>query len=174
MSNIILIGMPASGKSTLGVMLAKLLGYDFLDTDLLLQKRVGRHLQALLEEGADRFKALETEALLSVACERTVIATGGSAVYSARGMAHLATLGRVVYLSLPLSEVKARLSDLSTRGVVMEKGETLDTLYATRTALYEKYADVVFDETENGKVRTMAQNATALYELLTTEGKETL
>lgn len=175
MSNIILIGMPASGKSTLGVMLAKLLGYDFLDTDLLLQKRAGRHLQTVLdEEGAERFKALETEALLSVACEKTVIATGGSAVYSARGMAHLATLGRVIYLSLPLSEVKSRLCDLSTRGVVMEKGETLDTLYATRKALYEKYADLVFDETENGKARTMAQNATELYKLLTTEGKETL
>ena len=175
MSNIILIGMPASGKSTLGVMLAKLLGYDFLDTDLLLQKRIGRHLQELLDkEGAERFKALEEEALLSVKCERTVIATGGSAVYSARGMAHLATLGRVVYLSLPLTEIKARLSDLSSRGVVMGEGETLDTLYRSRAALYEAYADTVFDETENGKTRTMAQNATALYKLLTANGKETL
>lgn len=174
MSNIILIGMPASGKSTLGVMLAKLLGYDFLDTDLLLQRRVGRHLQEVLDaEGVERFKALEEEALLSVRCERTVIATGGSAVYSERGMAHLATLGRVVYLSLPLTEIKARLSDLSSRGVVMGAEETLETLYTARTALYEKYADIIFDETERGVARTMAQNATALYGLLTANGKET-
>ncbi len=168
MDNIILIGMPSSGKSTLGVMLAKLLGYDFLDTDLLLQRRAGRHLQDILdEEGIDRFKEQETEVLLSIDCRRTVIATGGSAVYSEAGMAHLSSLGRVVYLYIPLSVVKERLSDLPSRGVVMAKGEGLAHLYGERAALYEKHADLTFDETENGSPRTMAENAAALYGLLT-------
>ena len=174
MNNLILIGMPASGKSTLGVMLAKLLGYDFLDTDLLLQKRAGRHLQDILDEdGIHRFKALEEETLLSIDCTRTVIATGGSAVYSDAGMAHLSSLGTIVYLYLPLSAVEARLYNLASRGVVMEKGETLAHLYAERAALYERYAHIVFDECAGGVARTMAENVSALYSILKdTLGKE--
>ena len=174
MNNIILIGMPSSGKSTLGVLLAKLLGYDFLDTDLLLQKRAGRHLQDILnEDGPSRFCALEEEALLSIDCERTVIATGGSAVYSDKGMAHLSTLGTVVYLYVPFSIVEERLYNLPSRGVVMKKGETLLSLYKEREALYEKHASVTFDETEGGVARSMAENVSALYTLLKdTVGKE--
>ena len=174
MKNIILIGMPSSGKSTLGVMLAKLLGYDFLDTDLLLQKEAGMPLQRILDtEGNERFAQREERVLLSLASHNTVIATGGSVVYSDAGMRHLRTLGRIVYLSVPLSLVEERLYNLSTRGVLMPKGKTLPALFAERASLYEKYADITFDETENGVPRTMAENVTALYELLTSEtGKE--
>lgn len=168
MDNIILIGMPASGKSTLGVMLAKLLGYDFLDTDLLIQKKAGRHLQDILDsDGIAAFKQLEEEALLSIDCRRTVIATGGSAVYSARGMKHLSSLGKTVYLYIPYSLVKVRLKNLAERGVVMEKGSSLRELFSERESLYERYADITFDETERGRTRSMAKNATLLYRLLT-------
>lgn len=167
MNNIILIGMPASGKSTLGVMLAKMLGYDFLDTDLLLQRRAGMTLQEILDtEGEARFAMREEETLLSVDVEKTVIATGGSAVYSERGMAHLKTLGKVVYLAVPLSHLTQRLTNLSTRGVLMPKGQTLATLFAERKALYERYADITFHQDECHPSPTMAESVTALYQSL--------
>lgn len=167
MENVILIGMPASGKSTLGVLLAKMLGYDFIDTDLLIQKAEGKHLQDILnEKGAAYFKKKEAAILCGLCCDRTVIATGGSAVYDETAMAHLQALGKVVYLYVPFSAVEERLQNLATRGVVMEKGTTLRTLYEERAPLYEKYAYLTFDETENGKARTMAENASALYECL--------
>ncbi len=170
MDNVILIGMPSSGKSTLGVLLAKLMGYDFIDTDLLIQKRESKHLQDILDEkGAAYFKEKEAETLLSLRAEKTVIATGGSAVYNERAMAHLRSLGRVVYLFVPFSSVEERLKNLATRGVVMEKGETLRALYDKRAPLYLRYAHVVFDETEKGRERSMAENASALYALLTGE-----
>ena len=170
MNNVILIGMPSSGKSTLGVLLAKLLGYDFIDTDLLIQKAEGKHLQDIInEKGLAYFKAREAETLLALDCDQTVIATGGSAVYDEAAMTHLRETGRVIYLSVPFSAVEERLQNLSTRGVVMEKGTTLRSLYDERAPLYEKYAHLTFDETEGGVSRSMAENASALYELLTAE-----
>ena len=168
MNNVILIGMPSSGKSTLGVLLAKLLGYDFADTDLLLQKEEGTHLQNILnEKGVAYFKKREAEVLKSLACQKTVIATGGSAVYDREAMTHLQSLGLVVYLYVPFSTVKKRLRNLATRGVVMEKGMTLQALYEERAPLYEAYAHLVFDETEGGRERSMAENASMLFTLLT-------
>jgi len=144
--NLILIGMPGCGKSTVGVVLAKTLGYDFLDTDLLIQAREKRILPDILEqEGRDAFNRIEEEALLTVRAERTVIATGGSAVYGRRAMEHLRGLGTVVYLRLPLENVSARLGDLKKRGVSLAPGQTLRELYEERVPLYEKYADVILD-----------------------------
>lgn len=167
MNNIILIGMPSSGKSTLGVLLAKLLGYDFIDTDLLIQRAEGMHLQDILnEKGAAYFKKREAQVLCGLACEKTVIATGGSAVYDEAAMTHLRSLGLVVYLYVPYAAVESRLQNLATRGVVMEKGTTLRALYEERAPLYEAYAHLTFDETEGGRERSMAENASALYALL--------
>lgn len=167
MNNVILIGMPSSGKSTLGVLLAKMLGYDFLDTDLLIQRRTGKKLQQLLDEdGREAFLAAEEETLLSVRARRTVIATGGSAVYSAAGMAHLKKEGKTVYLKLPFRLIRRRLSNLSTRGVVLAPGQTLEMLFRERCALYEKYADLVFEESADGKEHPLPENAMRLVSLL--------
>lgn len=144
--NIILIGMPGAGKSTVGVVLAKMLGYEFLDTDLLIQKREGDLLQHLLDTaGQEKFLDLEADAICSVDCRRTIIAPGGSAVYRPRAIEHLRRLGTVVYLRLSLDEISRRLENLSSRGVAMGPGQTLADLYAFRTPLYEKYAHVIVD-----------------------------
>ena len=143
MDNIILTGMPSCGKSTLGRMLAKELGYAFLDTDDVIIQRNGCPLKDILDnEGLDGFIRREEEAVCSVTAERTVIATGGSVVYSPKAMAHLKSLGRVVYLCLDYNEVERRLGDLHERGVAIAPGKTLRDLYDERTPLYEKYADV--------------------------------
>lgn len=167
MNNVILIGMPSSGKSTLGVLLAKMLGYDFLDTDLVIQKRTGKRLQQILdEEGREAFLAAEEEALLSVRVRRTVIATGGSAVYSAAGMHHLKKDGVAVYLKVPFRLIRRRLSNLATRGVVLAPGQTLEMLFRERSALYEKYADLIFEESADGKEHSLSENAVRLVALL--------
>lgn len=141
--NIILIGMPACGKSVTGVVLAKILKKKFIDADLLIQERAGKSLQDIInEEGLDAFKALEEKVLLDINVENAVIATGGSAVYYEPAMKHLKTTGIVVYIDVPLPDVKNRLSNIKTRGVAMAKGQSLDDLYAVRKPLYEKYADV--------------------------------
>ena len=146
MENIVLIGMPASGKSTAGVLLAKKIGYGYIDTDLLLQKEEGALLcDILARKGAEGFIRAEERVNLSVAAERCVIATGGSAVYSRAAMEHFQKIGAVVYLQVPLEDLQARLAgkDIFRRGVVMrERGETLQELYAERAPLYEKYAAV--------------------------------
>ena len=147
MSNLILIGMPASGKSTAGVVLAKRLGYSFLDTDLLIQRREGSRLHEIIaDRGIDGFLACEEAACLSIQAERTVIATGGSVVYSEAAMAHLKSLGSVVYLEVELETLTGRLKDIRDRGVVLRPGQTLAELYAERVILYEKYADLTVSE----------------------------
>ena len=123
MNNITLIGMPGAGKSTLGVVLAKILGYEFLDSDLLIQKEEKRRLY-----------------------QNTVIATGGSVVYCSEAMEHLKSIGKVVYLSLSLESLEKRLGNLKKRGVLLKEGQTLKSLYEERVPLYEKYADIVVDE----------------------------
>jgi len=144
MKNIVLIGMPASGKSTVGVILAKTLGKDYLDTDLLIQKKEGELLQTLIDrEGMEAFLKAEERALLSIDAENTVIATGGSAVYSESAMKHLAQSGDIVYLELPLETIAERLDNINTRGIAMKKGETLESLYQKRIPLYEKYGDIL-------------------------------
>lgn len=141
--NIVLTGMPACGKSTVGVVLAKTAGMSFLDTDLLIQERAGMKLQDILnEKGMDEFLRLEEEVLASVDVENAVISTGGSAVYSDRAMKHLDSIGTVVYLQLSLEEIRQRLNNIKTRGIAMGPGETLADLYDKRVPLYEKYANV--------------------------------
>lgn len=150
MGNIILIGMPASGKSTVGVILAKMLGKDFIDTDLLIQKQTGRRLSQLIaKRGTDGFLAVEGAVCAALTAENAVIATGGSAVYSAEGMANLKRIGSVIYLSVGREELKRRLRDIRGRGVVLRDGQTLDDLFDEREPLYEKYADAVVFETGN-------------------------
>ena len=141
--SVILIGMPSCGKSTLGVLLAKKLGLEFIDSDLLIQKKHGKLLHELIaEHGNEAFLALESEVNCAITEQNAVIATGGSAVYSQEAMAHLSTLGKIVYIKISYEEMAARLGDYAHRGVIMPAGYTLRDLYDERTALYERYADV--------------------------------
>ena len=146
MKNIILIGMTACGKSSVGVILAKTAAMSFVDTDLLLQEKEGRKLQYIIDnQGMDEFLKIEERILSSVNAENAVISTGGSAVYSERAMAHLKSVGTVVYLKLSLSEIDRRLKNIKTRGIAMGPGETLADLYDYRVPLYERYADITID-----------------------------
>lgn len=145
--NIILIGMPGSGKSTVGVVLAKYLGYRFLDSDLLIQEKQGRKLSEIIrQEGTDGFLAIEDQVNSEIHADRCVIATGGSAVYGENAMRHLKSMGVVVYLWVSCENLKKRLGDLKDRGVALRDGQTLDDLYAERAPLYEKYADITIRE----------------------------
>lgn len=147
MKNIVLIGMPAVGKSTIGVLLAKTLGFSFIDTDLVIQENTGRLLQDIINsDGLDAFCIAEERAICSVtAAENTVIATGGSAVYSAEAMKHLKKNGIVYYLSLPTEELSKRLSNIKTRGIAMHPNETIEDVFKRRMSLYEKYADAIIN-----------------------------
>jgi len=144
--NIVLVGMPAVGKSTVGVLLAKRLGRYFLDTDVFIQAVAGRTLQQIIDtDGLENFCRLEAEHILGIDRTNCVIATGGSAVYSEDAMNHLKETGQIVYLNLPLDMIKKRLTDLNVRGVVISEGKTLDDLYKQRTSLYKKWADITID-----------------------------
>lgn len=147
-SNIVLIGMPGVGKSTVGVILAKVLGYQFVDSDLVIQKEEGKLLKEIIAEvGTEGFVQVENRVNASLEAEDSVIATGGSVVYGKEAMEHLREIGTVVYLSLPYEEIRKRLSDIKGRGVVLRDGQTLKDLYEERRVLYEKYADIQIDET---------------------------
>lgn len=140
-SNIILIGMPGSGKSSVGVVLAKALGYHFLDVDLLIQQQQGALLQTLLDtRGLDPFLDLERDAICSLDCERTVVAPGGSCICREESIQFMRRLGTVVYLQLSAQEVEARIHNLATRGVALAPGQTLADLYRVRAPLYERCA----------------------------------
>ena len=148
-NNITLIGMPASGKSTVGVILAKILGMNFIDTDLVIQQRENALLSDIIKDrGVDGFLEAEEAAILSVDQTNTVIATGGSAVYSEAGMKHLKSLGKVIYLKVEKEDLFGRLHHIRQRGVVLQPGETLDEMYDNRSTLYKKYADYIIDETD--------------------------
>ena len=141
--NIILIGMPGAGKSTVGVLLAKRLGYQFVDTDLLLQTQQQCRLQQIIARvGLDAFKELEAEVLCNLETTHSVVATGGSAVYSAQAMAKLKKLGQLVFIDIPLAELLDRVSDMDTRGLVIGPNESYEHLYAERQPLYRKYAEI--------------------------------
>lgn len=144
--NIILIGMPGAGKSTVGVVLAKRLGYAFVDSDLVLQERYGKLLHELIEErGVEGFWEIENAVNASLSLQRSIIATGGSAVYGREAMEHLREMGTVVYLKLSYEEIAERLGDLCARGVTLRPGQTLRELYEERIPLYEKYAHMTVD-----------------------------
>ena len=145
--NVILIGMPTAGKSTTGVVLAKMLGVDYIDTDLLIQKREGCRLEEIIaSRGEEAFLDLEGEVIASLSAEHAVIATGGSVIYRDRAMQHLKQLGTVIYLKISLQELLKRLQDAKSRGVVLKAGQTFEGLYWERVGYYERYADLTVDE----------------------------
>lgn len=157
MDNIILIGMPTSGKTTLGKLLAKRLGYTFLDTDDVIRQQHGCDLKTLIDrEGNEGFLRLESAAIHTVDVHRTVIATGGSTVYSADAMAHLKKMGRVVYLYISYPMLEHRMGDIHARGVVLKPGFTLKDLYDERAPLYAQYADITLVELPNESSRQWA------------------
>jgi shikimate kinase len=146
MKNIILIGMPGAGKSTVGVILAKTLGRTFTDTDIVIQEHAGRLLQEIIDtEEPDAFLAIEEKTILSLHCHNSVIATGGSVVFSTKAMEYLKEEGVVVYLKISFEEMEKRLRNITTRGIVLFKGESLLDMYHERIPLYEKYADITID-----------------------------
>ena len=143
MDDIILIGMPGSGKSTVGVVLAKALGMEFLDVDLLIQQREGALLQALIDgRGVERFLDLERDAICSLDCRGTVVAPGGGCVCRAESIAYMRALGTVVYLELPLEDVAGRIRDQASRGIALSPGQTLADAYRYRVPLYERCAHI--------------------------------
>ena len=147
--NIVLIGMPGVGKSTVGVILAKVLGYQFIDADLVIQKRENRLLHEIIsEEGLDGFLKAEENANVYIAQneEKSIVATGGSVVYCEKAMQELKKTGRVIYLELEYDQLKKRLGNLKGRGVVLKDGQDLRGLYEERIPLYEKYADLTVNE----------------------------
>ncbi|MFR5875133.1 MAG: shikimate kinase [Eubacterium sp.] len=156
--NIILIGMPGSGKSTCGVLVAKALLKNFFDTDLLLQGLEQKRLQDIIDnKGIDYFLSAEEKAILSLDINATVIATGGSVVYSDKAMHHLKSMGKVIYLHLSYETMCSRIKNITTRGVVLKTGTTLCDMYNERLALYEKYADSVIFCDENTVEQTVQQ-----------------
>jgi len=147
MNNVILIGMPSSGKSTVGVLLAKNLGYQFVDSDILIQNvRIKLLHETISEEGIDGFLKIENEVNSSINTDRTVISTGGSAVLCQEAMEHLSSIGTVIYLKISFQTLSKRLGDYVHRGVIIKNGSTLRDMYDERCPLYEKYADVIIDE----------------------------
>ena len=164
-SNIVLIGMPGCGKSTCGVIAAKVLLKNFFDTDLLLQGLEHSRLQELIDsKGCDYFYKAEEKAILSLNIEATVIATGGSVVYSEKAMEHLKNLGKVIYLHLDYETMLSRINNFTTRGIVVKNGSTLLDMYNERLPLYEKYADKIIYCDNNTVEETVMQIVSAVSE----------
>lgn len=165
LKNVILIGMPGVGKSTIGVILAKVLGYQFIDADLVIQKEEGKLLKEIIaEKGTRGFIEVENRVNSGLCVEHSIVATGGSVVYGKEAMEHLKSIGTVVYLKQSLSVLEKRLKNIRNRGVVLKKGQTLKDLYHERTLLYEKYADIIVDEYGLGIEDTVAAVCRALEE----------
>ena len=147
MKNVIFIGMPASGKSTIGVVVAKHLGYDFIDSDLLIQKQEKRLLKDIIADvGNEGFLAIENQVNCDIKAERAVISPGGSIVYCQEAMEHFKEIGTIIYLKVSFETINERISSAKNRGVVLKEGQTLKDLYEERTCLFEKYADCTISE----------------------------
>lgn len=163
MNSVILIGMPGAGKSTVGVLLAKAIGLDFVDTDLIIQRREGRTLQNIIDtEGLAQFIERENEIVSGVTAPHSVIATGGSVVFGERAMENLCRQGRVVYLRAGFETIRGRISDITTRGVAMSPGQDLRGVYDERCPLYEKYADITVDVDRGTVEQTVSALISAL------------
>ena len=146
MKNIVIIGMPSAGKSTVGVILAKTLGMNFIDTDILIQENTGRLLQEIItKDGIDAFLKIEEITILSLTCNNSIIATGGSVVLSDRSMDYLKKHGLIIYLNIVFEEMVQRLNNITTRGIVLAEGQSLIDMYTQRIPLYEKYAEITID-----------------------------
>ena len=162
-NNVVLIGMPGAGKSTMGVILAKVSGRDFLDADLIIQAEEKRLLRDIIEQdGVDGFLAVEERVNASIDVSNAVIATGGSAIYGEKAMNHLREIGTVVYLRLSYDTIASRLNNIKGRGVALRDGQTLKDLYEERSVLYEKYAHIVVDEEGLGIEETVERTLQAL------------
>lgn len=157
-TNIVLIGLPGVGKSTSGVILAKVLGKQFVDSDLIIQQKEGRLLKDIIAaEGVEGFIEVENRINAALDNQNSVIATGGSVVYGEAAMQHLKEIGIVVYLKVGFEVIEHRLSDIKGRGVVLREGQTLKDIYDERIVLYEKYADIIVDETGLGIEETVEE-----------------
>ena len=164
---IVLIGMPGAGKSTMGVVLAKVSGRSFIDADLLIQAEEKRLLSEIIEQdGVDGFLAIEERVNASIQAENAVIATGGSVIYGPGAMEHLREIGIVVYLRLSYATIASRLFNIKGRGVALREGQTLKDLYEERCILYKKYAHIIVDEEGLGIEETVEKTLQALELLL--------
>lgn len=161
MDNIVLIGMPGSGKSTIGVLLAKNLAYQFVDSDLVIQEKSGMRLQKYIDQyGPDAFSKLEDQVNSEIQADRCVIATGGSAVYGQNAMRHFSEIATIVYLRVSFEALQHRIKNFSSRGIVVPEGETFLDVYNERIPLYERYADVTVD-TEGKEFWDVVEEITA-------------
>ncbi|WP_413847559.1 shikimate kinase [Desulfobacula sp.] len=162
--NIVLIGMPAVGKSTVGNLLAQNIGFEFLDSDDLIQSKEQKTLsQIIFEKGLDRFLQIEERHVAGIRCQNHVIATGGSVVYSQKAMGHLGEISRIIYLSIQLDMLLTRLSDIKSRGVAVRPGQKIVDLYKERTPLYDKYCDIKIDCRSMTAEQVVEQAVTSLY-----------
>lgn len=156
--NITLVGMAGAGKSTLGVLLAKALGYDFIDTDILIQQKKNMLLQEIIDsEGIDAFLRVEEDVLSGLAATRSILATGESAVYSDKAMEALKAHSVIVYLSVPYDEIAARVKNIATRGIVLKYGNTLKDAFDERVPLYKQYADIIVDCSQKDIEETLGE-----------------
>jgi shikimate kinase len=163
--NITFIGMPGAGKSTVGVVVAKLLCKTFIDADLIIQNKSGKRLHTIIEEiGNDAFLQLENDTLAELFVQNSVISTGGSAIFGTEAMEHLKKISTVVYIKVPYEILEARLGNLKQRGVIFEDGQTLRDVYDIRTPLYEKYADVTIEGDEASDVQDTAMKIVEYFE----------
>lgn len=158
MKNIILIGMPGVGKSTIGVILAKIIGYNFIDTDLIIQEQDGRLLKDIIaDQGVEGFIALENQIITGIEADKSVIATGGSVVYGREAMEHLRKIGTIVYLKLGSDALSLRLHNIKNRGVVFKPGQNLEDIFKERSPLYQSYADIIIEEGNHGPEEIISQ-----------------
>ena len=155
-TNITLIGMPASGKSSVGVVLAKRLGKKFVDTDIVIQEKYGKLLKELIEEHGDEgFREIEDEVNAGLDLDNSIISPGGSVVYGEKAMRHLKEISVIIYLELSYTAIKSRLGDLRERGITLKEGQSLKDLYLERVPLYEKYADITVNEMKKSLAKTI-------------------
>ncbi len=164
MNNIVLIGMPGAGKSTIGVILAKVLGYRFIDSDLLIQEQEKSLLKDIIEnKGLEGFIDIENQVNSEIETNKTVIATGGSVIYGNEAMEHLSNLGTIVYIKLSLDKLQNRLGNMKQRGVVLKEGQDLRSLYEERCPLYEEHANIIIESDE----KTVEEVLTSVVDAIT-------